>query len=192
VKLYFSMQHSVIIDDHSPDGTGRLANELRASLPQAQVIHRPGKLGLGTAILSAMRFAIENGFHYLLNLDADFSHPPCFIPALLADMRDHDVMIGSRYVAGGGVEGGFNLKRKLMSAVINGYARLLLGLRTKDNSVAFHCYRVSALAQIDPGRVRSRGYSFRRDPLLVPAGRLPDRRDADPFRRPPHGCLEDQ
>ena len=95
----------LIIDDNSPDGTGQLADELRANLPAIHVIHRPRKLGLGTATLDGMRFAIAHGFDYLLNLDADFSHPPRFIPALLAGMCDHDVMIGSRYVAGGGVDG---------------------------------------------------------------------------------------
>jgi dolichol-phosphate mannosyltransferase len=107
-----------------------------------------------------MKFAVANRYDYLLNLDADFSHPPRFIPALLAGMDRHDVMIGSRYIPGGGVEGGFNLKRKLMSAGINLYARLLLGLRTRDNSGSFRCYRVAKLAEIDLGRVRSRGYSY--------------------------------
>jgi dolichol-phosphate mannosyltransferase len=81
-------------------------------------------------------------------------------------MRDHDVMIGSRYIPGGGVEGEFNLKRKFMSTGINWYARLLLGLKTKDNSGSFRCYRVSKLAQIDPVRVRSRGYSFMEEILF--------------------------
>ena len=107
-----------------------------------------------------MKFAIDNGFDYFLNLDADFSHPPRFIPAILAGMAENDVMIGSRYVPGGGVEGEFNLKRKFMSTGINMYARLFLGLRTRDNSGSFRCYRVSKLRQIDLDRVRSRGYSF--------------------------------
>ncbi len=156
----------LVIDDNSPDGTGKIADELKATLPDIHVIHRAGKLGLGTAILAAFRFAIEHHFDLLLNLDADFSHPPRFIPDLLAGMRDHDVMIGSRYVPGGGVEGGFNLKRKLMSSGINAYARLMLGLKTKDNSGAFRCYRVSKLAEIDLDRIRSRGYSFQEEILF--------------------------
>ena len=156
----------LVIDDNSPDGTGRIADELRATLPEIHVIHRPGKLGLGTATLAAMRFAIENQFEFLLNLDADFSHPPRFIPALLEGMADHDVMIGSRYVSGGGVEGGFTLKRRLMSSGINGYARLMLGLKSRDNSGAFRCYRVSKLAMIDLSKVRSRGYSFQEEILF--------------------------
>jgi dolichol-phosphate mannosyltransferase len=153
----------LVIDDNSPDGTGRIADEIRDDLPNVNVLHRPGKLGLGTATLAAVRFAIDHQFDYLLNLDADFSHPPRFIPDLLKGMADHDVMIGSRYVPGGGVEGGFNLKRKLMSSGINTYARVLLGLNTKDNSGAFRCYRVSKLAEIDLDQVRSRGYSFQEE-----------------------------
>jgi dolichol-phosphate mannosyltransferase len=150
----------LVIDDNSPDGTGRIADELRATLPDIHVIHRSGKLGLGTAVLTAMKFAIDNGYDYFLNLDADFSHPPRFIPAILAGMAENDVMIGSRYIPGGGVEGDFDLKRKFMSTGINVYARLFLGLRTRDNSGSYRCYRVSKLRQIDLGRVRSRGYSF--------------------------------
>jgi dolichol-phosphate mannosyltransferase len=155
----------LVIDDNSPDGTGRIADEIRAALPDVHVIHRPGKLGLGTATLAAIRFAIDHQFEYLLNLDADFSHPPRFIPDILKGMADHDVMIGSRYVPGGGVEGGFTLKRRLMSSGINGYARLMLGLTSKDNSGAFRCYRVSKLAEIDLEKIRSRGYSFQEEIL---------------------------
>jgi dolichol-phosphate mannosyltransferase len=156
----------LIIDDNSPDGTGRLADELARTLPEIHVLHRSGKLGLGTAMLEAMQFAIDQGFDYFLNLDADFSHPPRFIPALLAGMREHDVMIGSRYIKGGGVEGEFNFKRKFMSTGINWYARLLLGLKTRDNSGSFRCYRVAKLAMIDLKRVRSRGYSFQEEILF--------------------------
>jgi dolichol-phosphate mannosyltransferase len=156
----------LVIDDNSPDGTGRIADELRESLPGIHVIHRPGKLGLGTATIAAMRFAIEQGFDLLLNLDADFSHDPEYIPALRAGMADHDVMIGSRYVPGGGVEGGFNFKRKFMSTGINTYARMMLGLKSRDNSGAFRCYRVSKLAEIDFDQIRSRGYSFQEEILF--------------------------
>ena len=150
----------LVIDDNSPDGTGDVADQLRSHLPNIHVIHRSGKLGLGTAVLAGMKFAIDNGYDYFLNLDADFSHPPRFIPAILEGMRENDVMIGSRYVPGGGVEGDFNLKRKFMSTGINMYARMFLGLRTRDNSGSYRCYRVSKLRQIDLNLVRSRGYSF--------------------------------
>ena len=164
----FAPQASIlVVDDNSPDGTGEVAERLRATLPDFNVIHRGGKLGLGTATIQAMKFAIENDFEYLLNLDADFSHPPRFLPALLDGMRQNDIMIGSRYVEGGGVEGGFNLKRRLMSGGINWYARLLLGLKTRDNSGSFRCYRVAKLAEIDLNRVRSRGYSYLEEILFL-------------------------
>ncbi len=150
----------LVIDDNSPDGTGAVADELARELPEIHVIHRSGKLGLGTAVLAGMKFAIDNHFDYFLNLDADFSHPPRYIPAILAGMEQNDVMIGSRYVPGGGVEGEFNLKRKFMSTGINMYARFFLGLRTRDNSGSYRCYRVDKLRQLDLNKVRSRGYSF--------------------------------
>jgi dolichol-phosphate mannosyltransferase len=160
IREYAPHASILIIDDNSPDGTGWIADEIQSTLPEINVIHRAGKQGLGTAVLTGMKFAIENGFDYFLNLDADFSHPPRFIPAILAGMAENDVMIGSRYVPGGGVEGDFNLKRKFMSTGINVYARFFLGLRTRDNSGSYRCYRVSKLAQIDLDKVRSRGYSF--------------------------------
>jgi dolichol-phosphate mannosyltransferase len=156
----------LIIDDNSPDGTGAIADALKAELPGIHVIHRAGKQGLGTAVLAAMRFAVENGYDHYINMDADFSHPPRFIPALRAGMADRDVMIGSRYVPGGGVEGEFGLKRKFMSGGINWWARTFLGLKTRDNSGSYRCYRVSRLARIDPRRVRSRGYSFMEEILF--------------------------
>ena len=157
----------LLIDDSSPDGTGAICDELARELPGITVVHRAGKQGLGSAIVRAMKHAIEHGYDHYLNLDADFSHPPRFIPALLAGMTDHDVMIGSRYVPGGGVEGEFGLRRKVMSFGINGLARVCLGLRTRDNSGSFRCYRVSKLAQIDLDGVRSRGYSFMEEILFL-------------------------
>ena len=184
----------LIIDDNSPDGTGAIAEEIKAAVPGGvDVIHRSGKLGLGTAILAAMKYAIDERYDYFLNMDADGSHPPRFIPAILDGMKDRDVMIGSRYVPGGGVEGEFNLKRKLMSTGINVYARMFLGLKTKDNSGSFRCYRVSKLAEMDLDRVIvARLLVHGRNPLLVPPGRLHLRRDAHPVREPPRRHLEDQ
>lgn len=157
----------LLIDDNSPDGTGAIADDVARELQDVTVIHRPGKQGLGSAIVLAMKQAIEHDYDYYLNLDADFSHPPRFIPALLDGMRDHDVMIGSRYIPGGGVEGEFGIGRKLMSKGINGLARLCLGLRTVDNSGSFRCYRVAKLALIDLDGVRSRGYSFMEEILFL-------------------------
>lgn len=157
----------LVIDDNSPDGTGALAERLKAADDRVDVMHRPGKLGLGTAVMAGMKYAIERKFDYVLNLDADFSHPPRYIPALVAGMADHDVMIGSRYVPGGGIAGDqFDWKRKLMSGGINWYARTTLGLTARDTSGSYRCYRVSKLARIDFDRVRSRGYSFMEEILF--------------------------
>lgn len=158
--------HIVVIDDNSPDGTAGVAEELARERGGIFLIKRPGKLGLGTAVVYAMKYAIANGYDYYINMDADFSHPPRFIPALLAGMDRVDVMIGSRYVAGGGVEGEFGFRRKFMSTGINMYARALLGLHTRDNSGSFRCYRVSKLAKIDFSWIRSRGYSFMEEVLF--------------------------
>ena len=162
----------LVVDDNSPDGTGRLADEMAKEYPWVTVLHRAGKQGLGTAIIAAMRHAVEKNYDYYINLDADFSHPPRFIPALLDGMTGTggkpgvDVMIGSRYIPGGGVEGEFGLRRKFMSTGVNMYARLMLGLNTRDNSGSFRCYRVSKLALIDFSWVRSRGYSFQEEILF--------------------------
>ncbi len=132
-------------------------------------LHREGKLGLGTATIAGMRYAIEHRYKYVLNMDADFSHQPRYLGDLLAGMEPHggtavDVMIGSRYVPGGGVEG-WPLKRHLMSRGVNCYARWLLGLSPKDCSGAFRCYRTELLARLDFDAIRSRGYSFQEEIL---------------------------
>ena len=154
----------LVIDDGSPDGTGALADELAAADPQVRVLHRAGKLGLGSAILAGLRRAMADGYEFVINMDADFSHDPRYLPALLTCMDRADVGIGSRYVAGGGIEGWGPL-RHFMSRGINWYARLLLGLSTRDNSGAYRCYRCSKLAQVDLDHVRSRGYSFQEEIL---------------------------
>ena len=152
----------LVIDDNSPAGTGKLVDDMRAKDPRIHVLHRPGKLGLGTATMDGMKYAIANNFDFVLNMDADFSHHPRYIPALLAGMKDNDVMIGSRYIPGGGtVEWG--LMRKFMSWGINTYSRLLLGITPRDCSGAFRCYRVSKLKEIDFADIYSRGYSFQEE-----------------------------
>lgn len=161
--------HLLIIDDNSPDGTGRWCDRKAELDPRVHCLHREGKLGLGTATMAGMRYAIERGYRYLVNLDADFSHDPKYLPQLLSGMEPTggppvDVMIGSRYVAGGSIQG-WPLRRRLMSRAINLYARWLLGLRSKDCSGAFRCYRTAALGRIDFGSVLSRGYSFQEEIL---------------------------
>jgi dolichol-phosphate mannosyltransferase len=155
----------LVIDDGSPDGTGKLVEELGQHDQRVHLLQRGGKLGLGTAILAAMRYAIEHEFDYLLNLDADFSHPPRYIPALLTGMADHDVMIGSRYIPGGGTEN-WPFSRRLISRSVNGFVRTILRMPVRDASGAFRCYRVDLLRRAQLERVRSRGYSFQQEVLF--------------------------
>ena len=155
----------LVIDDNSPDGTGKLADELATADPRIHVIHRSGKLGLGTAILAAMRYAMDHGYDLLINMDADFSHHPRYLPALLAGMKRRDLMIGSRYIPGGGSED-WPLARRFMSGGVNVVARLLLRIPAHDTSGAYRCYRVSKLRQTKLDRLLSRGYSFQQEVLF--------------------------
>lgn len=159
----------LVIDDNSPDGTGRWCAQQAQSNSRLHCLHRSGKLGLGTATIAAMQYAIDHKYRYLLNMDADFSHHPRHVPQLIELMESHpkgprDVMIGSRYVAGGAIEG-WPLKRHLMSRGVNWYARTMLGLPVRDCSGAFRCYRVETLQKIDFRLIRSRGYSFQEEVL---------------------------
>jgi dolichol-phosphate mannosyltransferase len=154
----------LVIDDNSPDGTGAVADDWAARDRRVHVLHRPSKQGLGTATLAGMCYGVEHAYELLINLDADFSHPPRFIPALLALMTQVDVAIGSRYVSEGGVPG-WGLRRRIMSRAINWYARTLLRLTTRDNSGSYRCYRVEKLRQLDPGSFLARGYAFQEEIL---------------------------
>jgi dolichol-phosphate mannosyltransferase len=154
----------LVIDDNSPDGTGRLADDLAAADPRVHVLHRPGKLGLGTAILAAMRYAVDHGYDLLINMDADFSHHPRYLPALLEGMKRYDVMIGSRYIPGGGAVN-WPLSRHLMSRGVNAVVRLLMRIPAHDTSGAYRCYRVSKLRRADLSHLLSRGYSFQQEVL---------------------------
>jgi dolichol-phosphate mannosyltransferase len=154
----------LVIDDNSPDGTGKVADDLAAANPRLRVMHRSGKLGLGTAILAAMRFAMDQDYAYLINMDADFSHHPRYLPALLAGMDRHDIMIGSRYVPGGGSEN-WPFKRRLISRSVNLIVRLLMRVPAQDTSGAYRCYRVAKLRQVRLDKVVSRGYSFQQEVL---------------------------
>jgi dolichol-phosphate mannosyltransferase len=161
--------HLLVIDDNSPDGTGRWCDERAGQDPRVHCLHREGKLGLGTAIVAGMRYAIDHGYRHVLNMDADFSHDPKYLPDLIAGMDPpgqpaRDVMIGSRYVPGGRIEG-WPLKRHLMSRGVNLYSRLLLGLKPRDCSGGYRCYRTELLAKLNFDAIRSRGYSFQEEIL---------------------------
>ncbi len=149
----------LVVDDNSPDGTSDLVAQLGKADPHVQLITREGKLGLGTAILAALRQGCEREYDFVLNMDADFSHPPRFIPDIVAKMESADVVIGSRYAKGGQIVG-WNWRRMVMSRLINMYARIMLGLSTRDNSGSFRCYRVSKLNDIPWDQCRAKGYAF--------------------------------
>lgn len=158
----------LVIDDASPDGTGEYLDERAKNEPRLKVMHRAGKLGLGTAILASFEFAVQHHYDLLVGLDADWSHPPEKIPALIEGTRGSsgcDVAIASRYVKGGGVEG-WPLHRRVSSAMVNAFARILLGLPVRDCSGGFRCFRVSKLAPVLAGGLHSGGYAIFEEVLL--------------------------
>ena len=172
----------LVVDDNSPDGTGRLADDFAASDPRLHVLHRPGKLGLGTAVLTAMRYAMDHDFDFLVNMDADFSHHPRYLPALVAGMDRHDVMVGSRYVPGGGTEN-WPLSRRLISTGVNLLTRFLLRPGARDCSGAFRCYRVAKLREAKLERMICAATRFRKrccTAVARPAAASARRRSSSP------------
>ncbi len=151
----------LVVDDHSPDGTGRWVLEASQSQARLHAMIRTDQRGLGTAVMAALKYAIEHDYDYVVNMDADFSHPVEAINKMIECCQEfhHDVVIGSRYVSGGRIVG-WSLKRRFMSWGINTFARWAFGLPTRDNSGAFRCYSVEMLRKIDFDKIVSRGYSF--------------------------------
>ena len=168
IEAHLPAADVLIIDDNSPDGTGQWCDQQAAIDPRLKCLHRTGKLGLGSAIVEGMKFGIGQGYEFVITMDADFSHPPASLPALLAGMQQNgsavDVMIGSRYIPGGGIEG-WSLKRHIMSRCINLYTRWMLWIGARDCSGGFRCYRTSKLAEIDLNSLYSKGYSFQEEML---------------------------
>jgi dolichol-phosphate mannosyltransferase len=150
----------LVVDDGSPDGTGRIADELAAAHEDVSVLHRPAKGGLGPAYLAGFSEALRGGAGHVLEMDADFSHDPADLARLLAAARDGaDVALGSRYVEGGGVTE-WNSVRRALSRGGCWYARAVLGLRVRDLTGGFKCFRREVLEAIDLPSVRSQGYAF--------------------------------
>jgi dolichol-phosphate mannosyltransferase len=153
----------LIVDDASPDGTGQVADELvqRCYPGRLHVIHRPGKLGLGTAYLEGFTWALEHGFDCIIQMDADFSHSPSYISQMLEKIVDYDVVVGSRYVTGGDFDERWSWWRWFLSWWANSvWARGILGVKTKDATAGFKCWRRSALQRIGLERITSNGYVF--------------------------------
>ena len=149
----------LVIDDNSPDGTGELADRLAEELDYVDVLHRERKEGLGPAYLAGFRRALADGADLVLEMDCDFSHDPNDVPRLIAAAGDADVVLGSRYVAGGGVRN-WGLLRRFVSAGGSWYARVLLGVSVRDLTGGFKCYRRAVLERIDLDAITAKGYAF--------------------------------
>ena len=151
-------QELLVVDDNSPDGTGEMLDKFAQTNKQVAVIHRPRKLGLGTAHKLAMQYAIKNQFDILITMDADFSHHPEYLPTLVDLMNDNDFVIGSRYVKGGGLSYGFF--RRTLSITANILARYMLKIPLKECTTSYRGFQVSLLKKINLNLIRSEGYSF--------------------------------
>jgi dolichol-phosphate mannosyltransferase len=150
----------LVIDDNSPDGTGAIADELARDRPWLHVLHRPAKRGLGRAYLAGFRWALERDYAYILEMDCDFSHDPESVPSLLdAAIAGGDLVLGSRYVPGGGVRD-WGLSRRLISAGGCLYARTILGVQVRDLTGGFKCFRRAVLERIPLDDVDAQGYMF--------------------------------
>jgi dolichol-phosphate mannosyltransferase len=168
--LPFARLQLLVVDDNSPDGTGQVADELAARYnadapadrPRVLVIHRGGKGGLGTAYVEGMQRALADGAEYVLQMDADFSHSPAYIPQMLGVMlaTEAHVVIGSRYVPGGSLDEGWGPGRRLLSWWANLYSRAILNLRIRDMTAGFKLWRRATLQEIGLENIRSNGYSF--------------------------------
>jgi len=150
----------LVVDDNSPDGTGDLADRMAATDPRMHVLHRSGKLGLGTAYLAGFRWALERQYDYVFEMDADFSHDPKHLPDFLRAIDNADLVLGSRYLQKRVTVVNWPMTRLLLSYAANVYARVVTGLRLYDATGGFKCFRRKVLEAIDLDRVRSNGYAF--------------------------------
>jgi dolichol-phosphate mannosyltransferase len=150
----------LVVDDGSPDGTGDLAEDLRASCNgHVDVLHRPGKQGLGTAYVAGFKRALKSDYAFVLEMDCDFSHDPKYLPSFLERAQGADLVLGSRYIPGGGTVN-WNVLRRLISKSGSLYSQLVLGLPYRDLTGGFKCFRRQVLESIDLETVRSNGYAF--------------------------------
>lgn len=150
----------LVVDDHSPDGTGQLVEALAQKEPRLHVLHREAKLGLGTAYITGFKWSLERGYDYVFEMDADFSHDPAHLKDFLKAIVDADLVLGSRYLGGKVTVVNWPMGRLVLSYCANIYARRLTGLRIWDLTGGFKCFRRRVLEAIDLDRVRSNGYAF--------------------------------
>jgi len=149
----------LVVDDNSPDGTGELADTMSKEDSRVHVLHRSGKLGLGTAYIAGFKYAISNNYDAAFEMDADFSHDPRFLPDFLAKIEQADLVIGSRYIPGGSTPN-WSVGRRLISGCGNIFARVVLRMPIHDCTAGFRCYRREVLESIDLDTVESQGYGF--------------------------------
>jgi len=151
--------HILIIDDNSPDSTGRIADELVKKHSEVSVIHRPAKIGLGTAYITGFKYALDNNYDLVFTMDADFSHQPKYLIDLLEKAKEYDLVIGSRYIGDGGIQN-WPLHRLILSRGANIYVRMVTRLPILDSTGGFSCYRREVLEKIDLDKIISDGYAF--------------------------------
>ena len=151
--------HLLVIDDNSPDGTAIKIEELQKLFPNLHLENRPGKAGLGTAYLFGFQWALDNDFDVIVQIDADLSHNPKDIPRLVSNLKENDLVIGSRYVEGVSVVN-WPIRRLILSYGANMYSRLITGMPIKDSTAGFKAWSSSLMEKIDLSKVRSQGYSF--------------------------------
>jgi dolichol-phosphate mannosyltransferase len=149
----------LVVDDNSPDGTSDLVNERKQKDNRVHLISRPGKMGLGTAYCDGFRYCLENGFDAIFEMDADFSHDPKEIPNFLKEIKENDLVIGSRYLTGVNVVN-WPLRRLILSYGASFYTRIITGLKIKDPTGGFKCFKAEALRKIDLSQIKSNGYGF--------------------------------
>ena len=149
----------LIVDDNSPDGTGKLADEIHNENSQVHVLHRAGKLGLGTAYIAGFKYAVAHDYDAAFEMDADFSHDPRYLPDFLKAIERADLVIGSRYIPGGGTPN-WSFLRRFISGGGNIFARFMLGIPVQDCTAGFRCYRRQVLESIDLDTIQSQGYAF--------------------------------
>jgi len=149
----------LIVDDNSPDGTGEIADRMAEENPRIHALHRPGKAGLGTAYIHGFKWAIENKYDYIFEMDADFSHKPEYLPDFLEAIKENDLVLGSRYICGVNVVN-WPMSRLLLSYYANVYSRLVTGLPVRDATGGFKCFRREVLEAIKLDEVKSNGYTF--------------------------------
>jgi len=149
----------LVVDDGSPDGTAKLVKELQKAEPRIHLIERAGKMGLGTAYVAGFKYALANGFDFVFEMDADFSHDPQELPHLLEKAQTYDLVIGSRYISGVNVVN-WPLRRLILSYGANVYTRIITGMPVRDATGGFKCFRRKVLESIDLDAIHSNGYAF--------------------------------